>query len=72
MVRNVRKRSVPLTIGLVIFIMGLIGTIMSFFSYNIVIYGSELEPIVSYFLLGIGAVFLIIYFVAKIIRARSE
>lgn len=72
MARNVRKRSVPLTIGLVIFIMGFIGTILTFFNHNIVIYGSVLEPIVSYFLLGIGAVFLIIYFVAKIIKARSE
>ncbi len=72
MARNARKRSIPLTIGLVIFIMGLIGTILSFFSYNIVIYGSELEPVVSYFLLGIGAVILGIYFIAKIIKARRE
>jgi hypothetical protein len=71
MVRPARGRGVLLTIGIVIFLLGLAGTLMSFFDYNLVIAGTELEPPVSYILLGIGAVILIAYFVVMLIKARS-
>jgi len=72
MTARARGRNILLTIGILIFVIGLIGTILSFFDYYLEIYGATLEPPVSYILLGIGALILILHLVAKIIKARSE
>ncbi|HDR06924.1 MAG TPA: hypothetical protein ENN88_04750 [Candidatus Coatesbacteria bacterium] len=71
MVRPARGRGLLLTIGIVIFLLGLAGTLMSFFDYYLEIYGAVLEPVVSYILLGLGAVILIVYFVVMLVKARS-
>ncbi|HUT98786.1 MAG TPA: hypothetical protein VM054_06900 [bacterium] len=67
-----RGKGILLTIGITIFLLGLAGTLMSFFDYNLVIAGAELEAPVSYILLGVGALILIIYFVVVLIKARSS
>ncbi|MCX7022855.1 MAG: hypothetical protein NTW26_11415 [bacterium] len=67
-----RKKGIFLTIGITIFLLGLAGTIMSFFDYNLVIAGAELEQPVPYILLGVGALILIVYLVVMIIKARSS
>jgi hypothetical protein len=67
-----RGRNIFLTIGIAVFLLGLAGTLMSFFDYNLVIAGAELEPEMSYILLGVGALILIVYLVVVLIKARSS
>jgi hypothetical protein len=67
-----RGRNIFLTIGIVIFLLGLAGTLMSFFGGRLDIHGLLLEPIVSYILLGVGALILIVYLVVVLIKARSS
>jgi len=66
-----RGKGILLTIGITIFLLGLAGTLMSFFGGNLEIYGTVLEPIVSYILLGVGAFILIVYLVLMLVKARS-
>ncbi|OGD72278.1 MAG: hypothetical protein A2Y64_06830 [Candidatus Coatesbacteria bacterium RBG_13_66_14] len=67
-----RRKGIVLTIGITIFLLGLAGTLMSLFDYNLVIAGAELEAEMSYILLGVGALILIVYLVVMLVKARGD
>jgi len=67
-----RGKGILLTIGITIFLLGLVGTLMGFFNYNLVIAGAELEQPVPYILLGVGALILVIYLVVMLVKARGD
>jgi hypothetical protein len=66
-----RGKGILLTIGITIFLLGLAGTLMSFFNYNLEIAGAKLEQPIPYILLGVGAFILIVYLVLMLVKARS-